>query len=173
VCLVIDITTVIGLLIEIPRWYPVPASLHAVDEYEAYLVFSVFSACLILFALFKGDQAAWPRRALVRFMSLKLPIFLIFCVGYFTISPWASPLAQWICGHDFDGMRSATGDYGTCVRMFPWLCTMNNAPYVFAYAYAFKASYEWFRCHPDNDDKGIWCSRSASTRDSDDYTELP
>mmetsp|Transcript_164332 Transcript_164332/g.527000 ORF Transcript_164332/g.527000 Transcript_164332/m.527000 type:complete len:137 (-) Transcript_164332:229-639(-) len=73
-CFVIDITSIIGLLIEIPGWYPVPARLHAVDEFRAYLVFSVFSAGIILFALIKGKEAAWPRRVLVRFMSFKLPI---------------------------------------------------------------------------------------------------
>mmetsp|Transcript_164592 Transcript_164592/g.523365 ORF Transcript_164592/g.523365 Transcript_164592/m.523365 type:complete len:178 (+) Transcript_164592:123-656(+) len=172
-CFVIDITSIIGLLIEIPGWYPVPARLHAVDEFRAYLVFSVFSAGIILFALIKGKEAAWPRRVLVRFMSLKLPIFLIFCMGYFTISPWAGSLARWVCRNDFQQMRSASGgDYETCVRMFPWLCTLNNAIYIPAYAYTFKASYEWFRCHPSNDNKGIWYPQAASAREGDDYTLL-
>lgn len=170
VCFVVDITSIIGLLVEIPGWYPVPGSLHAVDEFRAYLVFSIFSAGLVLFTLFKGKEAAWPRRVLLRFMSLKLPIFIIFCMGYFTISPWAAPLARWVCKHDFQQMRSSFGgDYEKCVQMFPWLCTLNNAFYIFAYAYTFKASYDWFRCHPSNDNKGIWCT---SDRESADYTSL-
>lgn len=169
-CFAIDVTSIIGLLAEIHDWYPVPTSLHAVDELQAYLVFSVFSASLILFALFKGREVAWPRKVLVRFMSLKLPIFLIFCMGYFTISPWATPLARWICRHDFQQMRSSLGgSYETCVHMFPLLCTLNNAPYVLAYSYTFKASYHWFRCHPSNDNQGIWCARAAATQEGNEY----
>ena len=40
------------------------------------------------------------------------------------------------------------------------------------YAYSFKASYDWFRCHPGNDDKGIWGVRAASAREVSDYTNL-
>merc|ERR1712194_567741 len=72
-CFVIDLTSIFGLLYEIPDWDPVPKNLHAVDLFRAYLVYSIFSASLILFALFKGNETAWPRRVLVRFMSLKLP----------------------------------------------------------------------------------------------------
>ena len=134
-CFLIDLSSVLGLLVEVPRWSVVPASLHAVDMFRGYLVFSAFSACLILYALRAGKQEAWPRRALVRFMSLKLPIFIIFCMGYFTVSPWAAPLAQWVCEHDFESMRTVTGgDNQTCVQWFPWLCTMNNAIYIPAYA---------------------------------------
>ena len=76
-----------------------------------------------------------------RFMTLPLPFFLIFCVGYFTISPWAYPLAQWICEHDFQTMRTAIGgDYDTCVTWFPWLMTLNNAFYVPLYIYSWRAS---------------------------------
>ena len=133
-CFLIDLTSVIGLLVEIPHWSAVPASLHAVDMFWGFLVYSSISACLILFALRAGKQEAWPRRALVRFMSLKLPIFVVFCIGYFTVSPWAAPLAQWVCSHDFEHMLSVTGgDYETCVQMFPWLCTLNNAIYIPAY----------------------------------------
>ena len=106
-------------------------------------------------------------------MSFKLPTFIIVVMGYFTISPWAAPLAEWVCSNDFQGMRTATGgDYENCVVMFPWLCTANNAIYIFAYGYTIKASYEWFRCHPGNDDKGIWLSRATSAREGDDYTNL-
>ena len=165
----IDVTSVLGLAVEIPRWAVVPASLHAVDVYSAYLVFSAFSACLILFSLRKGRHAAWPRRLLVRFMSLKLPIFVVFLMGYFTVSPWASPLAAWVCEHDFEQMRTVTGgDYETCVRLFPWLCTANNAIYIFAYGYSRKASFHWFRCHPGNDDKGVWRARVGAERASGD-----
>ncbi len=163
VCFFIDVTSIVGLIVEIPAWVPVPANLHAVDLFRGYLIFSVFSACLIFYALLRGDQAAWPRRALVRFMSMKLPIFVIFCMGYFTFSPWAYPLAQWVCAHDFEQMRTLLGgELQTCVTMFPWLSTLNNAFYIFAYAYTFKASFVWFRCHPGNDDKGIWCSRAKA-----------
>ena len=171
-CMAIDVTSIVGLAVEIPRWAPVPASLHAVDVYRAYLVFSAFSACLILFAMLKGRHAAWPRRLLVRFMSLKLPVFLIVVMGYFTVSPWASPLAEWVCQHDFEQMRSVTGgDHEKCVGMFPWLCTLNNAIYIVAYGYSFRASFHWFRCHPSNDDKGVWRSR-AEPDSSDEYTRL-
>ena len=175
VCFFIDITSILGLLYETPIWYVAPADLHAVDEFGGYLIFSIFSACLILFALCQGKHAAWPRRMLVRFMSLKLPVFLVFCMGYFTVSPWAAPLAHWVCEHDFEKMRTALGgDYQKCVQWFPWLTAANNLPYVFAYAYTLKASHEWFRCHPGNDDKGIWCSRPASAaREGDEYTGLP
>ena len=162
-CFVIDLTSIVGLLVEIPNWDPVPPSLHAVDVFRAYLVFSTFSACLIAYALHNGKQAAWPRRLLVRFMSLKLPFFVVFVMGYFTVSPWAAPLARWVCNHDFEQMRTVTGgEYEACVQMFPWLCTINNAIYIVAYAYSFKASFEWFRCHPSNDRKGVWCSGAAS-----------
>ena len=170
-CFAIDLSSILGLAYEIPGWSPVPASLHAVDMYQTYLVFSAMSACLILYALYYGGQAAAPRRLLVRFMSFKLPFFIIFCMGYFVVSPWAVPLAEWVCKHDFQTMRTQIGgDYATCVQWFPWLCTANNAIYIFAYAYTIKASYEWFRCHPGNDDKGIWCSR-ASGREGD-YLEV-
>ena len=160
----IDLTSILGLLLEIPRWRAAPTDLHALDEFWGYAIFCTFSAILTLFALFEGRQLAWPRRALVRLMSLKLPIFLIFCIGYFTVSPWAAPLARWVCEHDFESIRTLTagGDYDACVSMFPWWTTLNNAFYVFAYAYSFKASHEWFRCHPDNDDKGVWCSRAVA-----------
>ena len=166
ICLFIDITSIIGLVAEIPAWYAVPADLHVIEELVAFLIFSVFSACLIAFALCKGDQAAWPRRLLVRFMSTKLPIFVVFCMGYWSVSPWAAPLAQWVCKRDFQQMRSTLGDEN-CVAMFPWFYTLNNAVYLPLYAYSFKASYEWFRCHPGNDDKGIWCNGAASAREGD------
>ena len=105
--------------------------------------------------------------------------FLVYCVGYFTVSPWAAPLAQWVCENDFESMRTAIGgDYETCVQWFPWLTVLNNAIYVFAYAYSWKASVEWFRCHPGNDDKGVWSSTrgggSARVADCcpDDYRVL-
>lgn len=172
-CFFIDLSSILGLLVEIPGWAPVPASLHAVDMYNGYLIFSIFSACIILFALYKGQQEAWPRRLLVRLMTIKLPFFLIFCMGYFTISPWAVPLAEWVCEHDFQQMRTATGgDYATCVRWFPWLCTLNNAIYIFAYAYTIKASHEWFRCHPDNDSEGVWCARAVAAARDGEYANL-
>jgi hypothetical protein len=161
-CFVIDLTSIIGLVFETPNWSSVPANLHAVDMLRGYLIFSVFSACLIMWALLEGKRVAWPRRVLVRFMSLKIFFFLIWCIGYFTISPWATPLAQWICERDFEQMRTLVGgDYDTCVRLFPWLCTANNAIYIPAYAYSLKASYDWFRCHPDNDSKSIWRAQDA------------
>ena len=173
VCFVIDLTSIVGLLLEIPRWDPVPADLHAADELRGYLAFSIFSACLILFALFTGTQAAWPRRLLVRFMSLKLPFFVIFCMGYYTISPWAAPLARWVCERDFEQIRSVSGgDYDTCVQWFPWIWTFNNVPYIFVYAYTLKACYDWFRCHPSNDNQGIWCSRAGSVREDADYIHV-
>ena len=174
VCFAIDITSVLGLLLEIPGWSPIPAKLHAVDMFWAYLVFSAFSAGLIAFALLEGGQSAWPRRLLVRFMSLKLPIFIIVVMGYFTVSPWAAPLAEWVCQNDFQQMRTVTGgDFEDCVRMWPWLCTANNAFYIFAYAYTIKASHDWFRCHPGNDGKGVWCDPpAASAQDGDAYTQL-
>jgi hypothetical protein len=86
-CFVIDLTSNIGLVSETPNWSPVPANLHAVDMLQGYLIFSVFSACLIMWALFEGKQVAWPRRVLVHFVSLKILFFLIWCIGYFTISP--------------------------------------------------------------------------------------
>ena len=174
VCFVIDLTTILGLAVEIPGWAPVPASLHAVELFQAYVVFSGISACLILFALLEGQQAAWPRHMLVRFMTLKLPIFIVTVFGYFSpISPWAQPLAQWSCENDFQKMRTAMGgEYETCVQMFSWIWTMNNAPYIFAYAYTIKASYEWFRCHPGNDDKHIWWSRATPVREGDEYANL-
>ena len=171
-CFIIDLTSILGLAVEIPPWSVVPAKLHENDMMVGYLVFSVVSASLILFALRKGNEAAWPRRMLARFMTLKLPFFLIFCVGYFTISPWAYPLAQWVCEHDFQTMRTAIGgDYDTCVTWFPWLMTLNNAFYVPLYIYSWRASVEWMRCHPGNDDKGVW----SSTRGGgcpDDYRVL-
>eukprot|EP00929_Paragymnodinium_shiwhaense_P084577 TRINITY_DN45231_c0_g1_i1.p1 TRINITY_DN45231_c0_g1~~TRINITY_DN45231_c0_g1_i1.p1 ORF type:complete len:211 (+),score=8.41 TRINITY_DN45231_c0_g1_i1:111-743(+) len=174
VCFVIDITSIIGLVLETPEWYPVPARLHSVEMLQGYLVFSIFSACLIAWALFAGRRAAWPRQVLVRFMSFKLPCFIILCMGYFTISPWARPLAQWVCKYNFEQMRSSTGgDYETCVSLFPWLCTANNAIYIPAYAYSLRASYQWFRCHPDNDTRGIWGARPAAPQASADYKELP
>jgi len=179
-CMAIDVTSVLGLAAEIPGWSEVPVELHAVDLYKGYLVFSVFSACLILYALREGAHAAEPRRTLVRFMSLKLPIFLVFIMGYFTVSPWAAPLAKFICRNDFESMRTTVGgDYDTCVSLFPWLTTANNAVYIFAYAFSFKAAREWFRCHPENDDKGIWWptraasgSAAATDGDSDRYMRL-
>lgn len=106
-------------------------------------------------------------------MSLKIPFFVVFCMAYYTISPWAAPLAEWVCGQDFQQMRSALGgDYATCVQWFPWFWTLNNLPYLFVYGYSLKASYEWFRCHPSNDHEGIWCSRAAPACQADDYTNL-
>ena len=174
-CFWIDVSSIVGLLLEIPGWAPVPASLHAVDVFRFYLAFSVCSAGLILFAMLEREQKAWPRRALVRLMSVKLPVFVLVVMGYFLFSPWAAPLARWICGHDFQQMRSVmTGgtDLETCVRLEPWVWTANNAIYILAYAYTLKASHDWFRCHPGNDGKGIWCARAAPPREGDDYTNL-
>ena len=167
-CFVIDVTSILGLAVEIPGWAPVPAELHATDLFIGYLLFSCFSAGLIVFALSAGKRAAWPRRALVRLMSVKLPVFIIFVMGYFTLPPYAAPLAQWVCRNDFQGLRAAMGggDYDMCVNMFSWYWTANNAPYILAYAYSLKAAHEWFRCHPGNDSKGIWCESSRSNSNS-------
>ena len=109
-CFFIDLTSILGLLLEIPRWRAAPTDLHALDEFWGYAIFCTFSA---------------------------------------------APLARWVCEHDFESIRTiaAGGDYDACVSMFPWWTTLNNAFYVFAYAYSFKASHEWFRCHPGNEDR--------------------
>ena len=92
---------------------------------------------------------------------------------YSTTIGVAHHVGDW--AHDFEQMRTVVGgDYAMCVSLFPGLCTLNNAVYIFAYAYTFKAAYEWFRCHPGNDGKGIWCSRAAAApaeRDAE-YTNL-
>lgn len=167
VCLLIDILSVIGLILETPAWYPVPRSLHVVHLLRADLALSLCSACLILFALFRGRFAAWPRRLLVRFMSLKLPAFLVFHVGYFTVSRWATPLALWACQNDLDKVRTAVGgDVDVCRYYFPSICVVNSLLFAVASAYSASASYRWFRSHPSNDDKGIWCSRVPPARGS-------
>ena len=86
-CFAIDITSILGLALEIPNWRVVPARFHATDVYTFYLVLSVFSASLILYAQLSTN--AWPRRALVRFMILKLAIFVVVVMGFFTVWPTA------------------------------------------------------------------------------------
>ena len=157
-CFAIDITSILGLALEIPNWRVVPARFHATDVYTFYLVLSVFSASLILYAQLSTN--AWPRRALVRFMILKLAIFVVVVMGFFTVWPTAWPLAEWICANDFESFRTiaAGGDADSCPQTFTLLTTLNNAPYIFAYAYTLRAAHSFFRCHPGNDDLGVWCA---------------
>merc|ERR1712039_442308 len=122
------------------------------------------STGLFLYALVKGVLHARPRRLLVQFITIKIPLFLICVMGYFSVSPWARPLAKWACEADFQQARTVLngGSEKGCVPTFLWSCFFNNLPYLVAYAYTLKASYEWFRCHPDNDDKGVWCSKVSA-----------
>ena len=79
---------------------------------------------------------------------------------FWSVWPTAWPLAAWICENDFESFRTiaAGGDADSCPQTFTLLTTLNNAPYIFAYAYTLKASHSFFRCHPGNDDLGVWCA---------------
>lgn len=134
-----------------------------VDLFYGSLILYAISGSLYLYALVLGPWLARPRRLLVRFIIIKIVIILVFVQGYFTpgVSPWASPLAHWVCKTDFQHFRTGLGGESEqqCVQMFLWSSAVNNLLYVVLYAYTLKAAYKWFRCHPDNDNKGIWFSR--------------
>lgn len=163
-CFIIDITSILGIVAELPSYREVPAKFHMVDVLQGYLILSIISASIFLYALVKGTLHAQPRRLLVRWIPIKIVSFLVGVMGYFNMSPWSLPLAHWICETDFQNSRTVlgSGSEQRCVQMFLWSCFLNNLPYLAAYAYTLKASYKWFRCHPDNDDKGIWCSNAAA-----------
>ena len=137
-----------------------------VDLFYGSLILYAISGSFYVYALVLGPSLARPRRLLVRFISIKIVIILVFVQGYFTpgVSPWASPLARWVCKTDFQNFRTGLGGGSEqkCVQVFLCSSAVNNLLYVVVYAYTLKAAYQWFRHHPDNDGRGVWFSRVAT-----------
>ena len=83
--------SILGRLLELPGWSKVPAeayggtdSVSMVDLFYGSLILYAISGSFYVYALVLGPSLARPRRLLVRFISIKIVIILVFVQGYFT-----------------------------------------------------------------------------------------
>ncbi|CAE8636772.1 unnamed protein product [Polarella glacialis] len=158
----IDMDIFTGGLYELP-WHA-PADTHLFAWFILYIFGIVFPAlCLLLWVLFNKNRSGWPRRLLVQYFIYKIPAFFWAYVGYFSLSPWATGACTYLCTYIPTLTASlGKGDLQKCATRLPWFMESRNMIYVVIYCYTLKGAYEYFRCHPDNDDKGILSSRTSA-----------
>jgi len=153
-----------------------PAGRHLFAWFIFYVFFVVFPAlCLLAFVFWNKNLSGWPRRLLVQYYIYKIPALLFFWayVGYFSLSQWGPGACTYLCTHTPTLVDSlGHGDMQKCATRVPFFMVSRNMIYVAFYCYTLKGAYEYFRCHPDNDDKGI-LSSSASAREVLDEPMLP
>lgn len=61
-------------------------------------------------------------------------------------------------------MHNGKVDVAACVAGVPKIMVPGMIPRLIIYLYSIKGAWEYMRCHPDNDGKGL-CSSEASARE--------
>lgn len=142
-----------------------------------YLYFVVLpSACLFLYAILNGNKSGAPRLLLVRFLVFwKIPAFFLLYSLFFTISPWAQEVNEFMCDpkNDFEHGKVSRmfPDYESCVTGVPKVMVPAMIPRLLIYLYSIKGAWEYMRCHPENDGKGL-CSSTSQAKERGDYEPL-
>jgi len=153
--------------------------------YRAWLAIYLFgvvvpSICVFTAALTRKTGA--PRLFLARFLIIyKIPMYFLLYSTFFTISPWAAEVANFMCDPKFDfehgkvfKMFEHNGrvDVAGCVGWLPYIMVPSMIPRLIIYLYSFKGAWEYMRCHPDNDGKGVFSSGVEARNVTDGYESL-
>eukprot|EP00929_Paragymnodinium_shiwhaense_P010927 TRINITY_DN116016_c0_g1_i1.p1 TRINITY_DN116016_c0_g1~~TRINITY_DN116016_c0_g1_i1.p1 ORF type:complete len:238 (-),score=7.86 TRINITY_DN116016_c0_g1_i1:96-746(-) len=125
-----------------------------------------------------GNDSGAPRVFLVRFLIFwKVPVYFLMYSTFFTISPWATEVAEFMCDPDINFengkiWRLFPQGFHQCVAGLPKVMLPGMIPRLCIYMYSIKGAWEYMRCHPDNDDRSIFACSSAAREVTSGYDRL-
>lgn len=163
----LDVLTLLAVIPELPKLSTAPSNTGFLCWF-LYLILGVVIPSVVFYVLALQSGSGVSRLLLCRFLAYKGPVLFLMHL-YFFVGPWATPVCEWMCTTNFEG-ASALGTGDACTRNVAILQFSRGSVYALYSMYMLHVASAFMQCHPDNDGRTIWGTKSTGEEPATETT---